>query len=135
MCSNILATKSKYHLGNLYASFSQVGERRCYSTKSAPDGELNESGGSLRNPEIFNRSIGNVDGRDGNREKLESNSESYLSTLLNKLEKNNNNKFYGVTRIISNPEFLKFAYYQIKNKPGNLTPGGSTQTLDGITND
>lgn len=134
MCSKILASKSKYQQGNLYASFSQVGERRYYSDTSTPDRESNEYGSSVESLEIFDRSIGNVNGRNGNCEKLELNRENYLSTLLNKLEKNNNNKFYGITRLISNPEFLKFAYYQIKNKLGNLTFGGSIQTPSGISN-
>lgn len=39
------------------------------------------------------------------------------------------------TRFLANPEFLKLAYARIKNKEGNLTPGGddSKNTLDGIS--
>ena len=39
------------------------------------------------------------------------------------------------TRFLTNPEFLKLAYAHIKNKEGNLTPGGdkSNVTLDGIS--
>ena len=39
------------------------------------------------------------------------------------------------TKFLANPEFLKLAYAHIKNKDGNLTPGGdnSKATLDGIS--
>ena len=33
-----------------------------------------------------------------------------------------------------NPDFLKFAYFNIKNKKGNLTKNFSCDTLDGISN-
>ena len=35
---------------------------------------------------------------------------------------------------MSDPEFIQYAYWQIKSKPGNMTPGRDGVTLDGITN-
>lgn len=32
-------------------------------------------------------------------------------------------------------EFLEFAYYHIKNKPGNTVPVTTSETLDAITHD
>jgi len=37
------------------------------------------------------------------------------------------------SRFLANPELLKLAYSRIKNKEGNLTPGGNNFTLDGIS--
>lgn len=49
---------------------------------------------------------------------------------------NSGDKFRGITKnFLINPEFLKFAYFQIKNKAGNTTKGISEETLDGISNE
>lgn len=51
---------------------------------------------------------------------------------LGNLEKVNG-KFRKIIHIIANVDMLKYAYNQIKSKPGNLTPGTDKETLDGIS--
>ena len=53
---------------------------------------------------------------------------------LSNLEKVNG-KFRKIIHIIANVDMLKHAYNQIKSKPGNLTPGADTETLDGISDE
>lgn len=43
-----------------------------------------------------------------------------------------NGKYTNLHKIISDPEMLKYAYLSIKSKPGNMVPGVSKTTLDGI---
>ena len=50
---------------------------------------------------------------------------------LRNLEKRNG-RFLQIMHIIADIDMLKFSYDQIKSKAGNLTPGGSGETLDGI---
>lgn len=44
-----------------------------------------------------------------------------------------NGKYYGLLKLVSNPDVLFGAYHIIKSKPGNMTPGTDNQTLDGIS--
>jgi len=53
-----------------------------------------------------------------------------LSEVLVKY-KNKDSKYSGLTRIIS-PEFLMVCYSLIKSNPGNMSPGYTPETLDGI---
>jgi len=58
-------------------------------------------------------------------------SDSILSALKDLQPKKR--QYTNLTKIfLSNPEFLKFAYYHIKNKPGNPTPAIAFETLDAI---
>lgn len=58
---------------------------------------------------------------------------------LDKLLKEGLNKpdevYKNIRPIISDPEFLMYAYSLIKSKPGNMTPGTNKETLDGITSE
>jgi len=40
-------------------------------------------------------------------------------------------KYNGLARLIS-PQLLKTSYYLIKSNPGNMSPGATPETLDGI---
>jgi nicotine oxidoreductase len=72
----------------------------------------------------------------------ETNSESFkeawptglaeLTKIIKESVNNSNSVFKNVSRIIAEPEFLKFAYGLIKSKSGNMTPGIDTETLDGV---
>jgi len=44
-----------------------------------------------------------------------------------------NGKYYGLLKLVSNPDVLFGAYHNIKSKPGNMTPGTDNNTLDGIS--
>jgi hypothetical protein len=41
-------------------------------------------------------------------------------------------KFRKLIHIVADVDMLVYAYEQIKSKPGNMTPAGGTETLDGI---
>lgn len=61
-------------------------------------------------------------------------SDSILSALKDLQPKNG--QYINLTKFcLSNPEFLKFAYYHIKNKPGNTILSTTSETLDAITHD
>ena len=61
-------------------------------------------------------------------------SDSILSALKDLQPKNG--QYINLTKFfLSNPEFLKFAYYHVKNKPGNNTPAVTSETLDTINQD
>lgn len=63
---------------------------------------------------------------------------SYVDSILSALKylQPKNRQYINLTRIfLSNPEFLKFAYYHIKNKTGKSTPATRSETLDAINND
>lgn len=56
-----------------------------------------------------------------------------LNGRLNDYKDEQNGKLKnGVIRLISNPNFLLDAYRLIKSKPGNMSVGSNSQTLDGI---
>lgn len=57
---------------------------------------------------------------------------NYLSELSKKLPKGDPIKM-RVSKIIEDPDFLYHAYQNIKSKPGNMTRGSSTTTLDGMS--
>nr|AVR57719.1 hypothetical protein [Halamphora calidilacuna] len=62
----------------------------------------------------------------------------YLNSILSALKdlQPKNGQYVNLTKaFLSNPEFLKFAYYHIKNKPGNATSATTSETLDGINHD
>jgi len=44
---------------------------------------------------------------------------------------NEEGKYNGIIRLIS-PGFLKISYAIIKSNPGNMSPGSTPETLDGI---
>lgn len=46
--------------------------------------------------------------------------------------RNLSQKYYKIVNLISNPDFLEKCYEEIKSKPGNMTKGINSQTLDGI---
>lgn len=60
-------------------------------------------------------------------------SESSANTKLN-LEKLDNNKFTGLYKTIADVKTLILAYRNIKSKPGNMTEGIDSDTLDGTSN-
>jgi group II intron reverse transcriptase/maturase len=63
---------------------------------------------------------------------------SYSNSILTALKdlQPKNGQYVNLTKnFLSNPEFLKFAYYHIKNKPGNATPATTPETLDAINYD
>lgn len=60
---------------------------------------------------------------------------SYLNSILTALKdlQPKNGQYINLTKkFLSDSKFLKFAYYHIKNKSGNLTPAITSETLDGI---
>jgi group II intron reverse transcriptase/maturase len=57
----------------------------------------------------------------------------WLKTVLTTY-RDNDDKYNGLIKIISNPTFLKAAYQLIKGKKGNMTPSNNNETLDGISN-
>lgn len=42
------------------------------------------------------------------------------------------NKYNGIINLIANPIYLIKCYEEIKSKPGNMSPGTRSITLDGI---
>lgn len=60
-----------------------------------------------------------------------------MTDRLKQLKPEPDGKYIGITKnFLSDPEFLKLAYFHIKNKPGNLTSdsGEEKVTLGGINN-
>jgi nicotine oxidoreductase len=55
-----------------------------------------------------------------------------LNRLIKESLNNSNYVFKNVSRIIAEPEFLKFAFGLIKSKPGNMIQGIDKETLDGV---
>lgn len=43
-----------------------------------------------------------------------------------------NGKINGIVNLLTNPDFLKECYLEIKSKPGNMSKGTTRETLDGI---
>lgn len=63
---------------------------------------------------------------------------SYSNSILSALKylQPKNGQYINLTKnFLSNSEFLKFAYYHIKNKPGNATPAITPEKLDAINSD
>lgn len=63
---------------------------------------------------------------------------SYSNSILSALKdlQPKNGQYTNLTKnFLSNPEFLKFAYYHIKNKPGNASTETTYETLDAINPD
>lgn len=56
-----------------------------------------------------------------------------LDKLIKECGNNPKYIFKNIRKIISDPEFLIYAYGLIKSKPGNMTPGNDKETLDGIS--
>lgn len=46
--------------------------------------------------------------------------------------KNESKKYNGIINILSDPLFLQACYLEIKSKPGNMSRGITSETLDGI---
>lgn len=54
--------------------------------------------------------------------------------ILQQIKAATDGYYTNITKhFLENPDFLKFAYHLIKNKPGNLTPSATYETLDGIS--
>lgn len=55
--------------------------------------------------------------------------------VLSKLElyKGRDGKYNGIVRILADVGFLQYCYMLIKGKPGNMSPGITKETLDGLT--
>lgn len=80
---------------------------------------------------LFNRTY--VSGGD-------TNNQVNVSSKLNKLSLRsesapNNTIDRNLHNLLSNTEMLTYAYENIKSKPGNMTPGVTPETLDGISKD
>lgn len=65
---------------------------------------------------------------------------SSVSSKLNKLSERSHQYpnliiDRNLYNIICSPEALIYAYEKIKSKPGNMTPGATPETLDGISKD
>ena len=60
--------------------------------------------------------------------------EKYINgrDLMSKM-KVRDEKYSGLYKLICNEDILFGAYYEIKSKPGNMTPGSDGKTLDGIS--
>lgn len=54
-----------------------------------------------------------------------------LKIKINKLQ-NNHQKIYNLLEILCDENFLVACYMLIKGKPGNMSPGTTPETLDGI---
>lgn len=57
---------------------------------------------------------------------------SWVSEQLTGLQESKSNKYNGLINIISNVDFLIACYFLIKGKPGNMSPGTTAVTLDGL---
>lgn len=53
--------------------------------------------------------------------------------VMEKLNYNDNNKYYNLLDILSDPFFLVACYEEIKGKKGNMTPGSDKYTIDGLS--
>jgi retron-type reverse transcriptase len=53
--------------------------------------------------------------------------------LLSKFTYDDSGRCSNAYEIISDPNVLRQAYFHIKSKPGNMTPGTDNSTLDGIS--
>lgn len=63
---------------------------------------------------------------------------SYSNSILSALKdlQPKNGQYINLTKnFLSNPEFLKYAYYRIKNKSGNAAAAITPETLDAINHD
>jgi hypothetical protein len=63
---------------------------------------------------------------------------SYSISILSALKdlKPKNGQYISLTKnFLSNPEFLRLAYYHIKNRPANTTPATTSETLGRVGND
>jgi len=113
---------------------------RCFSSidyeGSFPKSEerlKNEKGQIRENPSLETAQILTTSQQNSLTEET-----SYSSSILSALKglQPKNGQYLNLTKnFLSNPEFLKFAYYHIKNKPGNATPATTSETLDAISND
>ena len=55
--------------------------------------------------------------------------------VLHRLEqyKNKDGKYSGIIRILADAGFLQYCYMLIKGIPGNMSPGTTEETLDGLS--
>ena len=55
--------------------------------------------------------------------------------VLSRLEqyKDRDGRYNGIIRILADVGFLQYCYVLIKGKPGNMSPGITKETLDGIS--
>lgn len=56
----------------------------------------------------------------------------FVQSKLN-LYRNPDGKYNGIVRILADAGFLQYCYMLIKGKPGNMSKGGTKETLDGIS--
>lgn len=75
--------------------------------------------------------------KNGNASKVlpKLNLSEHLDSILKDHLDSKDNKYKALIRVISDPETLLIAYEQIKSKTGNMTPGTTGETLDGVTKD
>lgn len=122
------------YCSSLYESRSPYWQRNSGSTWVGMNRPIYDSGnsewkGSTVAPLLFSRTY--VSGGD-------TEAKSYVGLKLNKLAKRSNSfpnqKIdRDLYNIVSNIDTLTYAYDNIKSKPGNMTPGVTPETLDGIS--
>jgi group II intron reverse transcriptase/maturase len=104
--------------GNNDRSVVSISSKECFS--QAPSRKANMSLPTIQN--ISKPSNNHVDGSIN------------VVDSLRQLKPEKDGIYTNITtRFLADPEFLKFAYARIKNKEGNLTSGGNSFTLDGIS--
>ena len=65
--------------------------------------------------------------------KASTNSEDIYGQILKSLKYDERGKCSNAYEIISDPKMLVMAYNSIKSKPGNMTEGIDSETVDGIS--
>ena len=120
---------NRYLVGIRY--FSSIDYRG--SSHKSEERLKNEKGQVRENPSLETIQILTMSQQNPLTEET-SYSDSILSALKDLQPKNG--QYVNLTKnFLSNPEFLKFAYYHIKNKPGNATSAVTAETLDAINHD
>ena len=71
--------------------------------------------------------------KQGSRNKISS--PNLRMFVLHRLEqyKNKDGKYSGIIRILADAGFLQYCYMLIKGIPGNMSPGTTEETLDGLS--
>lgn len=71
------------------------------------------------------------------RSRSKMNNPTLRTFVLSQLDqyKSKDGKFNGIVRILADAGFLQLCYLAIKGKPGNMSPGTTKETLDGLTYD
>ena len=83
--------------------------------------------------DLLNKSLlPKVDSRDYSSEPSFKETKDLKAYILSQLLYDEEGKCTNAFRLISDEDILTQAYLHIKSKPGNMTPGSNTETLDGI---